>query len=93
MERRHGAGREVAYGRQGDGLVARGAGVYGAVMTTFAEQLRLDPAFRAFVDAQIGHAGVELAALRVEHERDQRLLRAQAEQIKRLEAQLRKRGQ
>ena len=39
-------------------------------MTTWLQRMEQDASLRAFVAARIGQAVVELAALRVEHQRD-----------------------
>jgi hypothetical protein len=41
---------------------------------TWAERADSDPTLRAFIDAKIARAHVDLQVLRVEHERDQRVI-------------------
>lgn len=53
---------------------------------TWAERVASDESLRAFVDAEVARAHVELAALKVEHERLQRLTTWQAKRISELEA-------
>ena len=57
-------------------------------MTSYLEQMQTDPALRAFVQAEIARAVVDLAAFRVEHERDQQIIQAQKQEIGELRALL-----
>lgn len=43
---------------------------------TWAERAAADPSLRAFVDAEIVRAGIDVQAARVEHERDQEAIKA-----------------
>jgi predicted nucleic acid-binding Zn-ribbon protein len=43
-------------------------------MTSYAEQARTDPALAAFIAAEVARAGVELAALKVEHEHQREVI-------------------
>jgi hypothetical protein len=57
-------------------------------MTSYAEQVKYNPALAAFVQAEIARAGVELAALKVEAEHAQAVIAQQAATIRQLEAAL-----
>lgn len=45
-------------------------------MTSWSERFTADPALRAFVDARIVQAGIDVQAAKVEHERDQDVIRS-----------------
>lgn len=51
---------------------------------TWAERLVADVSLRAFVDAQIGQAAVELAALKVEVAHLQNVIQAQRQELEQL---------
>ena len=65
-------------------------------MPSFAEQMRHDPALRAFVEAQKGQTAVDLAALKVEHRHLQdahAAVRRENEQLRQaLDAKQRRKG-
>lgn len=64
-------------------------------MTSYAEQAKHDPAFRAFIQAEIGRACVRLASLEAEQVKNAELIDAQARKIREQEEtikQLEKKG-
>jgi hypothetical protein len=61
-------------------------------MTSYSQLAQHDPALAAWRDAEIARAGVELAALKVEAERDKAIIAQQAATIRQLEAALKAKG-
>jgi hypothetical protein len=57
-------------------------------MTSWGEKARHDPALRAFIDGEIGRAVVELAALKVEHERGLQFIASLTQERDELRAEL-----
>jgi hypothetical protein len=57
-------------------------------MTSYSQLAQHDPALAAWRDAEIARAGVELAALKVEHEHQAEVIAQQAERIEQLKAAL-----
>lgn len=58
---------------------------------SYLEQLQTDLALQAFVRGQCGQMAVELAALKVEHEHQARVIEDQQRQIRELERQVKSR--
>jgi tRNA U34 5-methylaminomethyl-2-thiouridine-forming methyltransferase MnmC len=54
---------------------------------SYAEQARTDPALAAFIAAEVARAGVELAALKVEHVHQREVIADLKRRIKELEAE------
>lgn len=50
-------------------------------MTSWSERYLTDETLRAFVDARIIQAGIDVQAAQVEHERDQDVIKAQRRRI------------
>jgi capsule polysaccharide export protein KpsE/RkpR len=61
-------------------------------MTSYAEQARTDPALAAFIAAEVARAGVELAALKVEHAHQQTVIAELQRQIAELREALSRKG-